>query len=142
MASVPKHPIAVAVICYSKGALLTIRRREDPWKDFYQLPEGYIKKGETPDNCSVRVLREASGLTGTKMKLIGVHTSLERIPQTRVLVLSYLAMNWTGEVPLENVRWLSDWRGEQLAFEHNIITLESDSVIETAHMSRTLYAVR
>ena len=142
MPSIAKFPIAVAVICYSKGALLTIPRREDPCKDFLQLPEGYIKKGETDEACALRVLRESSGLTGTKMKLIGIHTSLERIPNQRVFVLTYLAMQWTGEIPLEGVRWLSNWHGEQLAFEHNIMVLEADSVVETALKARSLYAVK
>ena len=137
-----KHPIAVAVICYSKGALLTVKRQEDPWKDFQQLPEGYLRKGESDENCALRILKEASGLTGTRMKLIGIHTALDRIPNTRVFILSYLAMQWTGEVPLEGVRWLSDWRGEPLAFEHSAMVLEADSVLETAIMSRQLYAIK
>jgi ADP-ribose pyrophosphatase YjhB (NUDIX family) len=142
MSKIHKHAILVSVICFSKGAILTQKRQEDPWKDFYQLPEDYIRKGEGDEAAAIRILHEASGLTGTKMKLIGVHTALDRIPNTRVFMLSYLAMQWTGDVPLEGVRWISDWRSEQLAFEHNLMLLEADSVLETALMSRSLYAVR
>ena len=142
MRNIPTHPIFVTVIAYSKGALLTLPRVEDPWRDFLQLPEGPLKRGEITENCALRVLKEASGLTGTKMKLIGVHDSLERVEKRRSLVLSYLAMNWIGEIPLEGVRWLSDWRNRELAFEHSVMVLEADSVMETALRSRTLYAIR
>ena len=142
MRNICLHPVFISVIAWSKGALLTLPRVEPPWEGFLQLPEGPLKRGELPENASVRILKDASGLTGTKMKRIGVHDSLERVEKRRALVLSFLAMNWIGEIPLEGVRWLSDWRGTELAFEHSIMCLEADSVMETALRARTLYAVR
>ena len=142
MTSVPKHPIFVTAIAFSKGALLTVPRTEEPYKDFFALPEGPVKRGEQPEQEAIRVLRNSSGLTGTKMKLIGVHDSLERVEKTRTFLFTYLAMQWTGEIPLEGVRWMSNWRSDQLAFEHNIMVLEADSVLETAIMSRQLYAIK
>ena len=141
MRSIPKHPIFVSVIAFSKNAVFTTLRTEDPWKDFYALPEAPLKRGETDENCALRVLKEASGLTGTKMKFIGVHTALDRIEKTRSFIFSYLAMQWTGEIPLENCRWLSDWQGTQLAFEHNMMILEAEQVIQMANKSRLLYAM-
>lgn len=142
MPTIPKHPIFVTVICFSKGALFTRVRTEDPYRDFPALPEGPVKRGETLENCSLRLLKESSGLTGTKMKLIGIHDSLERLERTRTYHVSFLAMQWTGEPPLTDCRWISDWRGTQLAFEHNIMALEAEEVIGMANKSRLLYAVR
>ena len=142
MRNIPRHPIFISVIAFSKGAVFTIPRKDEPWKDFLQLPEEPLKRGETDEAASLRILKDASGLIGTKMKLIGIHTAVDRVEKTRSFILSYLAMQWTGEVPLDRGRWLSDWRGTQLAFEHNIMLLEADSVLETALMSRSLYAVR
>lgn len=141
MRSVPKHPIFTTVIAFSKGALFTQSRKEPPYEDFPALPEGPVKRGESLENASLRILKEASGLTGTKMKLIGIHDSLERLEKTRVYLVSFLAMQWTGEPPLEGCRWVSDWRGTQLAFEHNIMALEAEEVIGMANKSRLLYAM-
>ena len=145
MTAVPKHPIFVSVICYSKGALLTLLRKDDPYKDFYALPEGVVKKGQALENAAIEVLRNSSGLTGTKMKLIGVYDDVDsgerRIPNCRSYIISFVALQWTGEIPLEGVRWMSDWRGEQLAYEHNLMVLEAEQVIDMATKSRSLYAM-
>ena len=145
MRSIPKHPIFISVICYSKGALLAVKRTEPPYEDFYQLPESPVRRSETLEAAAIRTLKDASGLIGTKMKLIGVYddvaTGERRIPNTRSYIVSYLAMQWTGEVPLEGVRWMSDWRGAQLAFEHNEMLVEADSVLDMATKSRFLYAM-
>ena len=142
MRSVPKHPIFTTVIAFSKGALFTIERKLEPYEGFYSLPESPVRRGESLENAALRTLKEASGLVGTKMKLIGIHDSLERLEKTRVYLVSFLALNWTGEPPLENCRWITNWQSEQLAFEHNIMVLEADEVIGMASKSRLLYAVR
>lgn len=146
MSSVPKHPIFVCTIAFSKGALFTVERKCEPYQGFYQLPEGSVKRGETLEQAAHRVLLKASGLSATKLKLISVFddvaTGERRIPNTRSFIISFVALQWTGIPPLENCRWISDWRNQQLAFEHGDAVLEADSVLETACMSRTLYAVR
>ena len=142
MRSIPKHPIFVSVIAFSKGALFTIERKLEPYEGFYSLPESPVKRGESLEAAALRTLKEASGLVGTKMKLIGIHDSLERLENTRVYLVSFIALQWTGEIPLENCRWISDWRSEQLAFEHNEMVAEAEQVIEMASKSRLLYAVR
>jgi len=146
MRNIPRHPIFTTVIAFSKGALFTIERKEPPYEGFYQLPEGPVKKGERLEAAAQRVLLEASGLNGTKLKLIGIYDDVDtgerRIPGVRSYIISFLAMVWTGEVPLDGCRWISDWRGTQLAWEHNEMLAEADSVLQTALMSRQLYAVR
>ena len=148
MTVVPKHPIFVSVICFSKGALLTLPRIKDPYKEFLALPEGVVKKGQTLENAAIEVLRNSSAgkITGTKMKLIGVYDDVDsgerRIQNCRSYIISFLAAQWVGEIPLENVRWISDWRTHQLAFDHNLMCLEADSVMDMAARSRSLYAIR
>ena len=146
MRTVPRHPIFTTVIAFSKGALFTQIRKDEPYLDFPALPEGLVKKGERLEAAAHRVLLEASGLNGTKLKLIGIYDDVDtgerRIPGNRSYIISFLAMIWTGEPPLENCRWISDWRGTQLAWEHNEMLAEADSVLEMASKSRLLYAVR
>lgn len=142
MRNIPKHPLFVSVIAFSKGALFTQIRKDEPYQDFPALPEGPVKRGEGLEAAALRVLKEASGLVGTKMKLIGIHDSLERLEKNRVYLVTFLAMQWTGEPPLENCRWITNWQSEQLAFEHNIMVLEADEVIGMANKSCLLYALR
>ena len=143
MRNISKHPILVSTICFSKGALFTILRTKEPYEDFPTLPEGPLKKSELPEAAASRILREASGLEATQVQFLGLHTSLERIPNTRVFILSYLVRNWIGAIPLEKCRWISDWRNERLAFEEQqLMLIEADSVIKTAMMNKALYAIR
>ena len=146
MAKIDKHPIFVSVIAFSRGALFTIKREYEPYKDFYQLPEGSVKRGETLEQAAHRILKEVSELDAQKLKLIGIYSDVDtgerRISNTRSYIISFVALNWTGEVPLEGCRWMSDWRSEQLAWEHNEMVAEAEQVIEMASKSRLLYAVR
>jgi ADP-ribose pyrophosphatase YjhB (NUDIX family) len=142
VSKIHRHPLLVTVICFSKGALFTIERKIEPYAGFFQLPESPVKRGESLESAATRTLKEASGLIGTKMKLIGIHDSLEHLEKTRAYLVSFLCMQWTGEPPLENCRWMTNWQSEQLAFEHNIMVLEADEVIGMANKSRLLYAVR
>lgn len=139
---ITKHPILVSCILFSKGALFTIPRTEPPYEDFNSLPEGSLKRGELPEACAVRVIKETSGLDATQVQYLGLHTSLERIERTRVFILSYLVRNWTGEIPLEKCRWISNWREERMAFEEQSIMLaEADSVLRNSFLTKTLYAI-
>jgi len=146
MSKIHRHPLFVATICFSKNAVFTIKRTEPPYQDFFQLPESSVKRGETLEQAAHRNLKEASGLDAQKLKLIGVYDDVDsgerRIPNVRSYIISFVALNWTGEVPLEGCRWLSDWQGTQLAFEHNEMILEAEQVIQMATKSRYLYAVR
>jgi len=146
MRRIDKHAIFCSVIAFSKNALFTIKREIEPYKDFYQIPESPVRRSETLEQAAHRTLQEASGLDAQKLKLIGVYSDVDtgerRIPGTRSYIISFCAMNWTGEIPLEGCRWLSDWHGTQLAFEHNEMVLEAEQVIEMATKSRYLYAVR
>jgi len=145
MRTVPRHPILTTVVCFSKNALFTIKRFSDPYRDFWSLPESPVKRSETLEQAAHRTLLEASGLNATKLRLIGVYddvaTGERRIPNVRSYIISFMAMQWTGEVPLEGCRWLSDWQGTQLAFEHNEMILEAEQVIQMATKSRYLYAM-
>ena len=146
MRNIPRHPIFTSVICFSKGALLTLERKSEPYDGFLALPEAPVKRGQTLEQSALQTLKDASGLTGTKMKLVGVYDDVasgeRRIPSVRSYIISFIALQWLGEIPLEGVRWLSDWRGTQLAYEHTEMVLEADSVLETAMRSRSLYALR
>lgn len=146
MRSVPKHPIFTAVVCFSKNALFTVKRASEPYVDFWAIPESAVKRSETLEQSAHRTLLEASGLNATKLKLISVFDDVasgeRRIPNTRSFLVSFLALDWTGEIPLENCRWIANWRGEQLAWEHNEMVAEAEQVIEMASKSRLLYAVR
>jgi len=146
MSKIHRHPLFVTTICFSKDALFTVNRAKQPYQDFLQIPETSVKRNETLEQAAHRNLKEASGLDAQKLKLIGVYDDVasgeKRIPNVRSYIISFVALNWTGEIPLEGCRWLSDWHGTQLAFEHNEMVLEAEQVIEMATKSRYLYAVR
>lgn len=146
MRAIPRHTILTAVVCFSKGALFTVERATEPYRDFWALPESLVRRSETLEQAAHRTLFEASGLNATKLNLVSVFDDVasgeRRIPNVRSFIVSFVATQWTGEVPLEGCRWISDWRGTQLAWEHNEILAEADSVLEMASKSRLLYAVR
>ena len=146
MRKIDKHALFVCVIAFSKNQLFTVERKTQPYEGFFQLPESPVKRGETLEQAAHRTLKEFSGLDAQKLKLISVlddvATGERRIPNVRSFVVSFVALDWLGTPPLENCRWMSNWKNEQLAWEHGEAVLEAEQVIEMATKSRYLYAVR
>jgi 8-oxo-dGTP pyrophosphatase MutT (NUDIX family) len=59
---VPKHRTGVAVVCLdSSSRVLLLRHVFHPTKP-WGLPGGWLNKGESPQDCALRELREETGL--------------------------------------------------------------------------------
>ena len=59
----PKGTATAVVI--RDGKLLALKRNEDPFKDMWDLPGGYMNEGETPEKTLHRELKEELGVSCT-----------------------------------------------------------------------------
>jgi ADP-ribose pyrophosphatase YjhB (NUDIX family) len=54
----PKSNQASAVAILQDGGVLMVRRKDEPFKDHWTLPSGFLEYGEGPEHGAVRELRE------------------------------------------------------------------------------------
>lgn len=86
---------AFAVIFDDDGRVLLCHRRD---MDAWNLPGGGIEKGELPDDCVRREVREETGLEAEVEELLGVYGK----PDRNELVFTFLCRITGGELLLTN----------------------------------------
>ncbi|MFA5877515.1 MAG: NUDIX hydrolase [Candidatus Paceibacterota bacterium] len=122
-----KQPaLAVDCVVFNEAdQLLLIRRKNEPFQGQYALPGGFVEIGETVEQAARRELQEETSVEAADLHLIGVYSDPKRDPRRHVISVSYLAL-LTSAVAVAGddaatAEFISDWRSEKLAFDHNTI---------------------
>ena len=79
-------PVAVCAAINSKGKILIVRRNQQPGKNKWALPGGFIESNEKPKKACLRELKEETGLEGTVLGLAGVHLRRTKIYGSLIVV--------------------------------------------------------
>jgi len=69
-----------AIIPY-KGKILLIKRKNEPFKDYYALPGGIVEYGEKVEDALLREVEEEVSLRGKIYKLVGIYSDPARDPR-------------------------------------------------------------
>ena len=91
-------PTTDCVVTDERGRVLLIRRKNEPYKDCYALPGGFMEVGETTEQCARRELKEETGIVAGDLRLIGVYSGPGRDPRHHTVTIAYLTAV-TGQVP-------------------------------------------
>jgi ADP-ribose pyrophosphatase YjhB (NUDIX family) len=63
----------VSIIIHNKNKILLLQRANEPFKDFWVLPGGFIGYSETAQDAIIREVKEETGLEVTVEQPIGVY---------------------------------------------------------------------
>jgi 8-oxo-dGTP diphosphatase len=106
--------------------VLLIRRGNEPYKDCWAFPGGFLNMDETLEECARRELKEETGLTATgEMVELKSFSTVDRDPRGRTITVAYLI-----EMPLTEAKGADDAAEAQwfpldalppLAFDHDEI---------------------
>lgn len=66
-----KGRTVAAIVEFSNGKILLVRRSTPPFKDYWALPGGKVDAGETVEQAVVREVKEETGLDVEIMKKTG-----------------------------------------------------------------------
>jgi 8-oxo-dGTP diphosphatase len=120
------------VVFDASDHLLLIRRRNPPFVGQFALPGGFVDSGETTEAAARRELAEETGLEARDLRLVGVYSRPGRDPRGWTISIAYLvtagdAAPVAGDDAAE-VEFRADWRELDLAFDHNEIVRDAESI--------------
>jgi 8-oxo-dGTP diphosphatase len=135
-----KQNIAVtvdAVIFYRKADILKvllIKRKNEPFRDQWALPGGFLEENETLAEGAKRELEEETGLKLEKLQQIGAFGTPGRDPRGRTISIAFLALiDAEAKVKASDdavdSKWFSFNDLPDLAFDHREIISEANSLL-------------
>lgn len=119
---VAKHAISVVVLVFDGEHVLAVKRRAEPYKDRYALPNGFLGKDESLQDAARRILAKESGIDVLKAQFVAVYDESETITAAFVATL-WRSMRSDREV-MESVKKGAAWltKDDQvLAYNHSYI---------------------
>jgi 8-oxo-dGTP diphosphatase len=117
------------VFSYSGEILnvLLIQRRNEPFKDMWALPGGFMQMDESAEECAQRELLEETGIKTVELEQLYTFTDINRDPRERTISIAYSAIvngndhNLSAGDDAANTKWFSTNELPQLAFDHQHI---------------------
>lgn len=106
--------------------VLLIQRGDEPYKECWAFPGGFMNMDETTEQCAIRELEEETSLKVAELHQIGAYSKVDRDPRGRTVTVAYLAVidNSMPVVGLDDAAKAEWWPLSalpQLAFDHDEI---------------------
>ena len=94
-------PVAVCAAINADGKILIAKRNQEPGKNKWALPGGFIEPNENPEKACLRELKEETGIEGTIMRLAGVYLRKTRIYGS-LIVIGYAVKVFKENISVNN----------------------------------------
>jgi len=134
-----------STLCYlvDSGRLLMLRRKKEPFADYWTAPGGKVKPGETPREAIEREMREETGLVISEPKLKAICSETGDVNYNWLLFI-FRAHAYTGDLTAGGegeLRWLpldelDSWRLPEV--DRHIMPLILDEAADP-HFVRIVY---
>ena len=126
MKGIPDTPLlTVDGVIFVDGGVVLIRRKNPPFQGAFALPGGFVDRGETVEAACVREVKEETGMTLTNLRLIGVFSEPLRDPRGHTVSIAFLGEGDFSDMKAgddaEHVEIVTDWKDQELAFDHTQI---------------------
>jgi 8-oxo-dGTP diphosphatase len=104
--------------------VLLIQRKDEPYKDHWAFPGGFIEMDEELEESANRELMEETGLKWKGYEQVGAFGKLGRDPRGRVISVAFVGFVENHEEALAgsdaaNLQWFDIGNLPTLAFDHN-----------------------
>lgn len=127
-----KNPaLTVDAIIVDDGNIVLVQRLNNPYKDYWALPGGFVEYGEKVEHAAIREAKEETGLNIKLNKLVGVYSDANRDPRGHTVSVVYMASIVGGQLKSDSdakdVQYfeISELNKMDLAFDHKQILNDS-----------------
>lgn len=108
-------------------SILLINRKEEPYKNEWTLPGGFLFLEETPEESAERILKDKTGLTNLFLEQLYTFGDLQRDPRGRVISIAYYTLvnprlfNLVLGDAATDVKWFPITKIPKTGFDHKEI---------------------
>ena len=107
--------------------ILLIKRKNEPYKDCWALPGGFMEMDETLEKCAVRELKEETNIVVDKAEFITMLDAVDRDPRGRTISAVFKSYAPKNAVAVANddaieIGWFKNGQLPELAFDHKWAT--------------------
>ena len=127
-----KNPaLTVDAIIVDEDKIVLVQRLNNPYKDYWALPGGFVEYGEKVEDATIREAKEETGLDIELNKLVGVYSDANRDPRGHTVSVVYMASIVGGQLKSDSdakdVQYfeISELNKMDLAFDHKQILNDS-----------------
>lgn len=143
------HVIAT-IFTIEKGVLkvLLIKRKNEPFKDYWALTGGALYNDEDLEDGLNREIYEKTGLKNIEVKLSNVFGKKDRSPVMRMVAVGYIGMVDINKVNIlkdtlktSNAAWFSLEEIPKLAYDHNEIIEDAIKTLKRSILTTDILKV-
>lgn len=80
-----------SVRCLYNSEVLLIKRKNEPFKDYWALPGGFMEINETLEDCARRELKEETNIKINDLFFVKILDKVDRDPRGRVISVVFMA---------------------------------------------------
>lgn len=130
----PSVTVDILIINENREFIL-IKRKNDPYKDFWAIPGGFVDYGETVENAAIREALEETNINVELINIVGVYSNPNRDPRGHTISIVFLAsgnmenMKADSDAKDINIFSINDLNKIKIAFDHEKILNDSLNLI-------------
>ena len=129
--------LTVDIFIYNENhEFILIKRKNDPYKDCWALPGGFVDYGEKTEDAAIREAKEETSIDVKLEKLVNVYSDPDRDPRRHTVSIVYLAHgNFDDAMADDDAKDIGVFsfdvlEEEKLAFDHKKILSDIKESLE------------
>ena len=135
---VKKYPkITVdAIILVDKESIVLIKRKNQPYKDCWAIPGGFVELGETLENAVMREAKEETGLEIKPLKILNIYSDPNRDPRGHTITVAFFCEKIGGTLKADSdakdikIVNINSIKMADLAFDHSKILTDFNEFVK------------
>jgi 8-oxo-dGTP diphosphatase len=124
----PRNPIPTIDIILVENSnsnkVLLIKRKKDPFKDYFSLPGGFVNEGEKVEDAVRREAEEELLVKVEPIDILGVYSDPHRDPRGHIMSITFIVKIMSGELKagdgVAEVKWIgiNNLGNIKIGFDH------------------------